>query len=176
MSEKKTPMERFESPGVEKKTRALHTTGKAPRPDINNANKRDAALSLSLVRAILLASWHLYVMLSTCKWTVCKSYRTLCQFVRVESVWRGAVFPLRKFCTEQKFPLSDEYAIAQPCECTTGEALHGPRGIYTILNSECCKCARMRFHCTNGLVVTAQLRSLEGTLSISPVARLNIVH
>jgi len=48
MSEKKTPMERFESPGVEKKTRALHTTGKAPRPDINNANKRDAALSLSL--------------------------------------------------------------------------------------------------------------------------------
>jgi len=25
--------------------------------------------------------------------------------------------------------------------------------IYTILNLECCMCARMRFHCANGLVV-----------------------
>jgi len=25
--------------------------------------------------------------------------------------------------------------------------------VYTISNLECCKCARMRFHCTNALVV-----------------------
>jgi len=31
--------------------------------------------------------------------------------------------------------------------------LKGLSGIYTILNSECCKCARTRFHCAYGLVV-----------------------
>jgi len=32
-----------------------------------------------------------------------------------------------------------------------------------LLNSECCKCARMKFHCANGLLLV--LRTFEGTLS-----------
>jgi len=32
-----------------------------------------------------------------------------------------------------------------------------------VLNLECCKCPRMRFHCANGLAV---LRALEGTLNV----------
>jgi len=36
--------------------------------------------------------------------------------------------------------------------------------IYVILHFEYLKCARMRFHCTNGFMVAARLRTLEGKL------------
>jgi len=48
------------------------------------------------------------------------------------------------------------HAIAQPRKHTTSEAFQALKGlcdIYTILNLEYCKCAKMTFHCANGLVV-----------------------
>jgi len=62
------------------------------------------------------------------------------------------VFSLGKFYTEQMFAL----VSMQLCKHTTSEASHALkslRDIYTILNSECYKCARMRCHCASGLVV-----------------------
>jgi len=57
----------------------------------------------------------------------------------------GAVFPLRKFYTEQMFVLV-RMQLRNHVECrhTTSEALQGLlRNKYTILTLECCKCARM---------------------------------
>ena len=63
------------------------------------------------------------------------------------------VFPLRQFYTEQMFSFG-ERAITPPCRHTTSAALKVYLcDIYTIFNFECWKCARMRFHCANGLVV-----------------------
>jgi len=48
------------------------------------------------------------------------------------------------------------HAIAQPCAHATGEALQALKvlcDIDTIWDLECCKCARMRFHCANGLML-----------------------
>jgi len=47
--------------------------------------------------------------------------------------------------------------------------------IYTILNLECCNCARTIFHCANGLVVlrNAHLRTLAGTLIASYIYCVN---
>ena len=47
-------------------------------------------------------------------------------------------------------------AIAQPCRHTNSEAfqvLQGLCNIFTIWNLECCKCAKMRFHCAKSLMV-----------------------
>jgi len=47
------------------------------------------------------------------------------------------------------------HAVAQTCRHTTNEAFQSVKGlcnINMILNLECCKCARMRFNCANGLV------------------------
>jgi len=62
-----------------------------------------------------------------------------------------------------------EHAITQPCRCTTGEAFQAVKGLRDILNLQCCKCARMRFHCASGLVVlrSAHLRTFEGTLIVT---------
>ena len=48
------------------------------------------------------------------------------------------------------------HAIAQPCRHTTSKAFQAVKrlcDIYTILNLKYCKCAWMRFHCANALVV-----------------------
>jgi len=45
------------------------------------------------------------------------------------------------------------HAIAQLCRHTTSEAVKGLCDLYAILILECYKCARMRFHCANRLVV-----------------------
>ena len=49
-----------------------------------------------------------------------------------------------------------EHAVAQPCRHTTNEAFQAIKAlcdVYTIFNLECCKCATMRFHYANDLVV-----------------------
>jgi len=56
------------------------------------------------------------------------------------------------------------HEIAQPCRYTTSEAFQAGKGvcdIYTVLNLECYKRARKRFHCANCLVI---LGTLEGRL------------
>jgi len=45
------------------------------------------------------------------------------------------------------------HSISQLCRHTTGETFPKAFAMYTIWNFECCKCARMRFNCANGLVV-----------------------
>jgi len=48
------------------------------------------------------------------------------------------------------------HAISQPCRQWTQDQLNVSKGlcdVYAISNFECCKCARMRFHCVNALVV-----------------------
>jgi len=49
-----------------------------------------------------------------------------------------------------------EHVITQSYRCATNEAfqaMKGLCGIYTIWKLECCKCAGLRFHCANVLVV-----------------------
>jgi len=58
------------------------------------------------------------------------------------------VIPLIKFYTEQMF-VSVDMQFRNHCRHKTSEAFQVTKGqclIYTILNLECCKCARMRFH------------------------------
>jgi len=65
-----------------------------------------------------------------------------------------AVFPPRKLYTEQMF-VKVRMQLRNHSH-TTSEAFQVAKAlcdIYTIFNLECCKCARMRFHCDNGLVV-----------------------
>jgi len=70
------------------------------------------------------------------------------------AIWQ-AVFLLRKFCTEQMFllvgmQLRNHVDVTQ----TVKRFKHYKSyAMYTMLNLECCMCARMRFHCANGLVV-----------------------
>jgi len=61
-----------------------------------------------------------------------------------------SAFPLRKFCTEKIFVL--ERMQLRKRRHTASEAFK-QCNIYTILNFECFKCARMIFHCVDGLVV-----------------------
>jgi len=64
------------------------------------------------------------------------------------SLWKSYITLSKCFCTAR--------TVAQPCTHFNNEAfqaLKGVCGIHTILNLECCKCARIRFHCANGLVV-----------------------
>jgi len=48
-----------------------------------------------------------------------------------------------------------EHATSQSCRHTTSETFRKGYAniVYTISNLECCKRARMRFHCANALVV-----------------------
>jgi len=57
-----------------------------------------------------------------------------------------SAFPLRKFYTEQVFVLVRNH------KHTTSEAFEAVRYIHNI-KFECCKYARMRFHCVDDLVV-----------------------
>jgi len=75
--------------------------------------------------------------------------------------WRGALLHWTSVCFS-------DHAIAQQCRRTTSKvfpAVKGPGDIYTTLNLGWCKCARVRFHCANGLSGTAHVRILEGTLA-----------
>jgi len=78
-------------------------------------------------------------------------------WILVLSVLKGsrAVFPLRKSSHWANVCFS-AHAIAQPCTHTKSEALRALQRlclIYAILNLECCKCARMRLHCANVVLV-----------------------
>ena len=46
--------------------------------------------------------------------------------------------------------------------------------VFTLLNLKCCKCARMRFHCMNGVVVL-RIRALWRERWFPPIAQLNSV-
>jgi len=78
------------------------------------------------------------------------------------------MYTVSRLHSQAVYPLMFYYA----CNCATMQA-HSQRSVlsderlcdtYSILNSECCKCARMGFHCANGMVVAlcicavAQLR------------------
>jgi len=82
------------------------------------------------------------------------------------SPYSSPLFPLRKSYAEQMFLLRTyAHATSQPCRPQTVKRSQRWKGyaiyIYTVLNLECWKCARTRFHCGNCLAghwVIAHLR------------------
>jgi len=104
-----------------------------------------------LNQKLLLVHLHECAWRAIARWLLCNNY------IRSAQHKASELFSPNKILRWANSLFLSERAIAQLCRHTaTSEGFQAFKrlcGIYTILNLECWKCARMKYHCANGLVV-----------------------